>query len=188
MRISTRSTALASMASVLLLTVSACENDPAPDATATPPGPTASASVPESAPASAGVVNPSPSKTASYTANTKKVCTKVDSLFQGAELERFAKDLGRHILYKKAKKTAKANQARDLAKKELRALAATVRSNTASAQDPKLKAAGEKSAVSIEKTAADNAFFAKLKTIKDVNGNLTSEMTPWLTPLSVYCA
>ncbi|HST83196.1 MAG TPA: hypothetical protein VLL08_15785 [Kineosporiaceae bacterium] len=178
------------MASVLLLAISACEDDPTPDASATTTQPTTSASTsaPASAPASVGATKPSPSKAANYAANTKKVCAKVDNLFEGAELERFAKDLGRHILYKKAKKAAKADQARDLAKKELKALATAVRSNTSSAQDPELKAAGEKSAVSIEKTAADNAFFAKLKTIKDVNGNLTSEMTPWLTPLSVYCA
>ena len=190
MRSSIRSSVLASTASVLLLAISACENDPTPNA----PAPTAAATVTAkaSAPATAPAANPSPSKApaeaAKYTANTKKICTKVDGLFQGAGLDRFAKDLGRHILYKKAKKPAKANQARELAKKELKSLAASVRSNTAAAQDPQLKAAGEKSAASIEQTAADDAFFAKLKTIKDVNGNLTSEMTPWLTPLSVFCA
>ena len=190
MRSSIRSSVLASTASVLLLAISACENDPTPKTSATTATATTSASA--SAPASADAVQPSPTKTpakaASYAANTKKVCAKVDSLFEGAEVDRFAKELGRLILYKKAKKPAKANQARELAKKELKSLAASVRSNTAAAQDPQLKAAGEKSAASIEQSAADNAFFAKLKTIKDVNSNLTSEMTPWLTPLSVYCA
>jgi hypothetical protein len=132
-------------------------------------------------------VKPSPSAAVKYRANTKKVCTNVDKLFEGQELKRFARQLGTFILYKEAKKPVKAKRAQVKAKQELIALAAAVRATTSSAKDPKLKAAGKEAAAKIEKSAADSAFFAKLKTIKDVNPTLTSEMIPWLTPLGLHC-
>jgi hypothetical protein len=173
-------TILAATVGVLLLTVSACGDDSA--STATPAASSAGA-------ATTAAVEPTPAaEDVDYSADNKKVCAKVDKLLEGKEMERFAQELGQLIVYKQAKQTAKAKEAREDAKKELKNLAAAVRRDTGAAKDPELKAAGEESAVSIEKTAGDNAFFTKIKTIKDVDKNLESEMTPWLTPLASYCA
>jgi hypothetical protein len=172
-------TILAATVGVLLLTVSACGGDSTGTPAASSAGPSATTAAVETTPEAEDV---------DYSADNKKVCAKVDKLLEGKEMERFAKKLGELIVYKQAKQTAKAKDSREDAKKELKGLAAAVRRDTGVAKDPELKAAGEESAASIEKTAADNAFFTKIKTIKDVDKNLESEMTPWLTPLASYCA
>jgi hypothetical protein len=198
MRTSLRHTALATTASVLLLTIPACSKDPvsaarpSPSVTSTAAETSEAPAAPADEPTTAATpAAAKPSATAAatvkYAANTKKVCTKVDNLFEGAGLERFAKHLGSLILYKQAKKPVKAKRSQAKAKQELKTLAASVRTTTATAKNPALKAAGAKSAASIEKSAANNALFNKLKTIKDVDQVLTSEITPWLTPLGLYC-
>lgn len=122
------------------------------------------------------------------TADTKQVCAAVDGLAEGPQMARFAKELTRLIGHKEAKEPAQATQARERAKRELKALAGAVRAETSTARDPKLKAIGEKSARSIEKSAADNAFFATLTTLESLEPNLRSGMEPWLSRLGRYCA
>ncbi len=92
------------------------------------------------------------------------------------------------ITYKKAGQTAKAKASRESAKKNLSALAVTMRKTTGAAKDPRVVTAGQKSAVEIAKTVADDAFFSEITSIKSLDRALTSEMTPWLTPLAFFCA
>ena len=168
--------------SALLLSISACDSGSATTATGTKT--TAGATTAADEPAA----EPTEAEDVDYTADNKKTCAKVDKLLEGKEMERFAKKLGEMIVYKQAKQTAKAKGAREDAKKELKGLATAMRRDTSKAKDPKLKAAGEEAAVAVEKSSGDNAFFAKLTTLKAVNKNLQSEMTPWLVPLASFCA
>jgi hypothetical protein len=174
-------TVLSAAVGVLLLTVTACTSDSGATEAAPPSAgatPTAAATV---------AAEPTPTATIDYTANTKKICARVDRRLAGKEMDRFAEDLGQMITYRKAKQTAKARTARTEAQRDLTALATGLRQDTASARDPKLKAAGQKAAAEVKKSSTDTAFFTRIRTVKDIRTSLTTEMTPWLTPLSVYC-
>jgi hypothetical protein len=181
---------LATSVGALLLTLSACDGDSPSAAPSRTPGASTSPSAAQGEPAvattAAGAAPTAP--TARYTANTKKDCGQVDALFKGKEMQRFAKNLGSLILLKQAKKPVKATRAREAAKKELRSLATAVRRDTGAAQDPELKKAGALTATGIDKSAQNDAFFAKLKTLKDVDNVLEAEMTPWLLPLATHCS
>lgn len=120
--------------------------------------------------------------------DTTTVCDKVDNLAEGKEMRQFARELSQLIGYQEAQQTAKATQAREETQQGLRGLAAAVRRETSSARDPGLKAAGERSARSIERSASDKVFFARLTTIEDLDVNMWSEMALWLSGLSTYCA
>jgi hypothetical protein len=178
---------LATSVGALLLTLSACDGDSPSAAPSRTPGASTSPSAAEGEPAVATTA-PGVTPAARYTANTKKVCGQVDALLKGKEMQRFAKNLGSLILLKQAKKPVKATKAREAAKKELRSLATAVRRDTGAAQDPELKKAGALTATGIDKSAQNNAFFAKLKTLKDVDNVLEAEMTPWLLPLATHCS
>jgi hypothetical protein len=180
-----RSTTLALGAGALLLTATACAGGSEPKAAAGAT-PSAKANVATSAPS----VQPSPSAVAkpAGTDSDKKVCGKINKLIEGDQMKKFGDKLGEMIVYKQAKQTAKANSARAAAQKGLRKLAADFEAATANAVDPELKAAGAETADTIRDSAKDNAFFAKIKTIKDVDKELESEIVPWITPLASFCA
>jgi hypothetical protein len=167
-------------AGVLVLLLCACTGDSPPDAATT--------STPTTAASATTVARTTKAAAANFRADTRRVCTRVDRVFEGPELDRFAKRLGQLIRFKQAKDARKALAAREGAKGELRSLAVALRRTTASAKDPDLRAAGAESAANIEASATDNAFFSTLKTIKDVNRNLEAEFTPWMTPVATYCA
>ncbi|MEV4635899.1 hypothetical protein AB0J80_00965 [Actinoplanes sp. NPDC049548] len=135
--------------------------------------------VPSSAPAG----SPSPD----YSANTKRVCDKLDKIFD-AELENFGTEIGKMIAYKEAKQADNATKAEKAASKQLRDVGAQVRKETAAAQDPRLKEAGAASAAKFSKSAADGKFFDRIKSTKDLDKILQTEMTNWLTPVAGYCA
>jgi head-tail adaptor len=159
----------------LLLTMCGCDSDDA-DPVAAP-----------AATATTAVAAAEPTPAADYTADTKRVCNKADKLLEGKEMDGFAAQLGTMIVYKQAKQTRKADETRTKAQNELKALAAAMRAATATARDREVKAAGEEAATEIERTAASNAFFAKIKTTEDVNQELQSELVPWITPLAASC-
>lgn len=177
-----RRTFVAATAGAVLLTISACGGG----STDSPSGAAAGATTA----ATATAVEPTEEEAeeeVDYSADTKKVCAKVDKLLEGKEMERFATELGTLILYKEAKQTAKANQTREDAKKELKTLAKAMRRDTSAAKDPEVKAAGEEAATAIEKSAGSNAFFAKVKTVKTLEKTLQAEIIPWLAPLGAHC-
>ncbi|WP_221329467.1 hypothetical protein [Actinoplanes sp. L3-i22] len=136
--------------------------------------------------APAATVAASPS--ADFTADTKKVCDSVGTLLGGKKMEDFGVELGKTIAYKQAKQTANATKARTDAGKRLKAVGAALNASTAKAQDPDLKAAGTESLKRIDASASDDAFFAKFKTLKDIDSVLEAEMTGWLEPMDKFCS
>jgi hypothetical protein len=122
-----------------------------------------------------------------YSADTKKVCGKLDKIFD-AELEDFGTELGKMIAYKEAKQSDNAEKAEKAAGKQLKDIGGQVKKATAAAKDPKLKEAGTTSAAKFTKSASDGKFFDKIKTTKDLDKILETEMTNWLTPVAGYCA
>ncbi|MET0494190.1 MAG: hypothetical protein ABW000_13775 [Actinoplanes sp.] len=122
-----------------------------------------------------------------YTANTKKVCDKLEKIFD-AELEDFGTEIGKMIAYKEAKQADNADKAEKAAGKQLKEVGAQVRKETAAAQDPELKTAGAASATKFSKSATDSKLFDKIKSTKDLDKVLEGEMTNWLTPVAGYCA
>jgi hypothetical protein len=167
----------------LVLTGSACTGG-GPDGAES----SATASPPAASAAGTARAVATPGKAPDYAANTKKICTGIDRLLVGKQMDRFATELGTIILHTDAKDAAKANAARAGAQKELRALAGAVRKQTAAAKDPNLRAAGRKGAESIEGSAADRAFFARVKSVKTVEKVLEAEMISWISPFAMFCA
>lgn len=136
--------------------------------------------------AAASAAAPSPS--VDHTADNQKVCGELTDLFTDSrELKAFGTQLAALIVYREAGQSARAKQAQTQAQRKLRDFATALRRQTAPAKDPELKAAGEQAAGSIEKTAADNAFFAKIKSIDTVEKAMAAEMTGWLTPIATVC-
>lgn len=122
-----------------------------------------------------------------YSADTKKVCGKLDKIFD-AELEDFGTEIGKMIAYKEAKQSDNAEKAEKAAGKQLKDVGGQVKKATAAAQDPKLKQAGATSAAKFTKSASDGKLFDKIKSTKDLDKILETEMTNWLTPVAGYCA
>ncbi|GIE90812.1 hypothetical protein [Actinoplanes regularis] len=163
---------LAATAGALLLTASACGTSSDTDAAA--PATTTAAAV--------------ASPSADYTADTKKVCDDMGELLGGKKMEQFGAKLGEFIGYTQAKASSPAKKARTEAGKELKELATSLTKLTGAAQDPGLQAAGEETLKLINKSAEDEAFFAKFKTVDDVSKKLEPEVTAWLAPLDKFCA
>jgi hypothetical protein len=122
-----------------------------------------------------------------YSADTKRVCAEVEKIFD-KDMESFGTELGKMIAYKEAKATAEAEAAEKAAKKELKDIGAKVRKETAAAQDPELKDAGATSASRFAKSAADAKLFDGIKSTKDLDRVMESQMTVWLTPVAGPCA
>jgi hypothetical protein len=101
---------------------------------------------------------------------------------------RFADELGRMIGYKEAKQAAAVDRSRIAAAKHLRALASELRRQTSTAKDADVRAAGKEAADSIEASAKDPAFYAKVKSVTSLEKTLQSEITPWITPVASICA
>lgn len=121
-----------------------------------------------------------------YTANTKLICGRLEGIYQG-ELRDLGTAMGKMITYKEAKQTADARTAENAAAEELKAAAAKIRTATAAAQDPDFKTAGATSAAKLEQSAKDRKYFAKVKTLNDLNSTIESQINQWLTPVSGFC-
>jgi hypothetical protein len=137
----------------------------------------------EQAPTSAPPAEPAPD----YSADTKKVCTKVNKIF-ATEVPQFGSAVGKMIAYKEAKQAEEAEQAREAASKELKEVGAKVRKETSAAQDPEVKAAGAASANKFTRSAADKKLFDGIKTTKDLDKALTAKMPEWMAPVAGLCA
>jgi hypothetical protein len=157
----------------VLLAGTACGSD-ADTAVSAPSAPAAPSSEPTSPPPD-------------YTANTKLVCAKVQKILT-EDLKGFGTEMGKMIAYKEAKQTADADAARKSAGQELKDVSAKVKKETAAAQDPQLETAGATSAAKMVKTANDDTFFAKIKTTKDLDKVIETQLTEWFTPVAGYCA
>ncbi|MFI5493275.1 hypothetical protein [Actinoplanes sp. NPDC051859] len=170
-----RRTLLAAAAGGLLLAGSACGNSDGPESAA----PTQAAPVATTTAAT----TPPPD----YSADTKRICAKLDKIFDG-DLEGFGTELGKMIAYKEAKQADNAKAAEKAAAKELKTVAAEVRKETTAAQDPDLKAAGASTATRLSESASKASFFAGIKSEKDLDKVVQSEMTTWIAPVVGQCA
>jgi hypothetical protein len=166
-------------AGALLLTGAACGSTTDTDAGTAAAAPTATT-------ASAVPVAASPS--ADYAADTKKTCDQVLSVLGGEKMKSFGEKLGEQIAYTTAKQSASAKKARTAAGVKLKDAAVALNGVTAKAQDPEVKAAGKEIQKRMNASAEDDAFFAKFKTVKDVDKVLETQMESWMEPLNASCA
>jgi hypothetical protein len=167
---------LAVIAGGALLTGAACDS--------------ATKSTADSAPAESSVPSRVPDETLpplpDYSADTKQVCGRLQTVYSG-ELRAFGTEIGKMVSYKEAKQAPEAATAQKAAAGQLKAAGAKIRQETAAAKDPDLKAAGAASAAKFERSAQDGRYFARVKTMKDLDATLQTQMTEWLTPVSGYC-
>jgi hypothetical protein len=136
--------------------------------------------------APAATAAPSTSPAPDYSASTRLVCGKLQTLYTG-ELKAFGAAVGKMITYKEAKQTAEADKAEATAAGQLTAAATKIRTETAAAEDPDFQAAGRTSAAKFEQSAKDRKYFAKVKTLADLNATVQEQFTEWLTPVAGYC-
>ncbi|GAA4594097.1 hypothetical protein BJY16_001211 [Actinoplanes octamycinicus] len=154
----------------VLFTAAACDSDAPVYETGAAPAPSTAVAVPPP----------------DYSADTAKVCQQLDKIFTG-ELNDFGTALGKMIAYKEAKKAADATKAEKAAAAELQSAGAQIRKETAVAQDPALKAAGETSARKLEASAKDHAYLKQIKTTADLDKTLKPQLAEWLSPVSGFC-
>jgi hypothetical protein len=147
------------------------------------PSPSATSASPSASP----TTSPTPTASANYAADTKRICGEIEKSIE-SDMTDFGEELGKMIAYRQAGSTARANEAKADAQAELRTIAAGMRQRTANAQDPELRAAGQESAENLEASAADEAFFRRLRTVNDVKAMLEKEVVTWLLPLAEFCA
>jgi hypothetical protein len=156
----------------VLLTGAACSSDAKSSDSA------AATHTPSTAPTSAAP---------DYSDNTKLVCDKLQKIFN-TDLEGFGTQVGKMIAYKEANQAPEAAKAQQAAGLQLKNVGAKVKQETAVAQDPELQTAGATSAAKFTKSAADEKFFARIKTTKDLDRTIEAQMNEWLTPVAGYCA
>ncbi|MBL7254531.1 hypothetical protein [Paractinoplanes lichenicola] len=165
---------LAVLAAGVLLTGVACDSDSDADSTGAAPVTTS----PSTAPSSAAP---------DYTANTKAVCAKLQTLYT-VELRDFGTAMGKLITYREAKQQAEITKAEAAATTELKQVAAKIRKDTAAAQNPEFKAAGMTSAAKIEASAANKGFVKTVTTLPKLNSTIENQLKEWLSPVAGYCA
>jgi hypothetical protein len=166
---------LAVIAGGTLLAAAACTSDAK---TTTDAAPATRSPAPTSAPST----SPAPD----YSASTRQVCTKLQTLYTG-ELKAFGTAIGKMVTYKEAKQTAEADKAEATAAGQLKAAATKIRKETATAADPDFQAAGRASAAKFELSAKNHKYLDKVKTLKDLNATVEAQFAEWLTPVAGYC-
>jgi hypothetical protein len=70
----------------------------------------------------------------------------------------------------------------------LKSFATEVRTATESSPDAQIKADGKQTADRLQERSADAAFFAKIKTDKDVSTLLGPTLKEWLSPVTHHCS
>jgi hypothetical protein len=157
----------------VLVAGTACDTDRSTSASAAPAAP---APTPEST-----------SAAPDYSANTRAVCGRLQTIFND-DLKAFHTQMGKMIANKEAKLTSEAAKAQAAARAELKKVGSKIKKETAAAQDPQLRAAGATSAGKFAKSAADKSFFSKVKTQKDYDRLIEDQLQQWFTPAAGYCA
>jgi hypothetical protein len=168
---------LAVLAGGVLLTGAACDSDADTGDSAAP----VAAGTATTAPATS---EPAPD----YSADTEKVCGRLDKIFSGALADEFGAAMGKMIAQKEAKQPKKAAKAEKTAAAELKAVGTQIRKETSVAQDPELKEAGETSAAKLEQSANNRDYIEKVKSTKDLDRTLKDQIQEWLSPVAGYCA
>nr|WP_296066369.1 hypothetical protein [uncultured Actinoplanes sp.] len=129
---------------------------------------------------------PTTSPTPDYAADTAQICGRFQSIYQ-VELRNLGTAMGKMITYKEAKQAPEAKKAENAAAGQLKSMATKIRTETAGAQDPDFKEAGATTAAKLEASAKDRKYFAKVKSLKDLNATIEGQLAEWLTPVAGYC-
>jgi hypothetical protein len=129
---------------------------------------------------------PTASPTPDYTEDTRLVCAEFQSIYD-KDVKSLGDAVGKMITYKEAKQASDVKKAEDTAAGDLKTIATKIRTATATAQNPELQAAGESSADKLEASAKDRKYFAKIKTLKEFNSTIESQLNTWLSPVSGFC-
>ncbi|AEV88902.1 hypothetical protein ACWT_7893 [Actinoplanes sp. SE50] len=161
---------LAVIAGSVLLTGAACDSDDAKVSTAGAPTPAAPVTI----------------ASPDYSADTAQVCGKLDKVFTG-QLDDFGAAIGKMIAYKEAKQADNATKAEKAAADELQSAGEQIRTETAGAQNPELKEAGEESARKFEASAKDHAYLKKIKSTADLDKTLKPQLAEWMSPVAGFC-
>ena len=140
---------------------------------------------PAGAPASSFAAIPT-SPAPDYAANTKVVCGKLRKIFND-DFAGFSSELGKMIVYKEEKQAPDAEKAEKAASRQLRTVASKIKKESGAAEDPEVQIAGAASAAKITKSAADAKLFDRVKTEKDLNRTIDTQMADWLNPVAGYC-
>ncbi|HEY0000531.1 MAG TPA: hypothetical protein VGB74_08760 [Actinoplanes sp.] len=74
------------------------------------------------------------------------------------------------------------------AQQSLKAFATAVRGATETSTDAQLRADGKQAADRLQAKAGDATFFSKIKTSKDVDTVLVTNLKEWLSPVSHHCS
>jgi hypothetical protein len=122
-----------------------------------------------------------------YSADTRAICGRLETVFNGG-LTAFHTQMGKMIANKEAKLAPEVAKAQKAAGAELKKVGAKIKSETAAAADPELRAAGAVSAAKFTKSATDDSFFKKIKTQKDYDRVIEDQLQQWFTPAAGYCA
>jgi hypothetical protein len=165
----------ATLGGVLLITA-ACESDAKTTAGA-------ASTAPSLAPPSLAPTSAPPD----YSANTRGVCDRIDKVFD-ADVAAFGTEIGKLITYKEEKLAAQAKAAQAAAAKRLTTVGDNIRKETAKAQDPYLRTAGEASSAKFAKAAGDDAFYTKIKSNADFDRVIESQLSEWFSPVAGFCS
>jgi hypothetical protein len=164
----------------LLFGATACGTARTGDQAATQPPVPPAASVP----AGAGKAPATPGVAPAALAETKQVCEAIGQVYTD-NMGRFAGSLS--SLVADRADAAKARTSQERAQKALGTFATDVR--TATQYSPAAaRAAGKQAADRLGKAAGDDAYFAKIKTTKDVDRVLGTDLTKWLAPITEHCS
>ncbi len=115
-------------------------------------------------------------------AATKSTCEALGKTFD-KNMAPFAEALTKLIAGKQG-----GNGSPQQAQAALKTFATEIRSATETSPDAQLKADGKQAADRLQERSADAAFFAKIKTDKDVSKVLGPTLKEWLSPVTNHCS
>jgi hypothetical protein len=115
-------------------------------------------------------------------AATKSTCEALGKAFDKS-MAPFAEALTKFIAGKEG-----GNASPQQAQAALKSFATEVRTATESSPDAQIKADGKQTADRLQERSADKAFFAKIKTDKDVSTLLGPTLKEWLSPVTHHCS
>jgi hypothetical protein len=163
---------LAATLGAVLLTGTACDSDAEPTGSGV----------------SAATRTPTPhASTPDYSANTRKICTDVQKVFD-TDIEPFGTALGKMIAFKEEELPKEAAKSEKAARKQLKTVATKITKTTADADDVAIVMAGKATADKFTASAADDKLYDGITSAKDLNRFIDGKLGDWLTPISGYCA
>ena len=145
---------------------------------------TASACGTLNGPAANGTPNPGAAATDPALVDTRTVCDAVGQVLN-KDIGPFADALGKMIA---GRKTATADASLAQAKQSLKTFATSIRGATQTSTNAQVRADGAQTADTLQAKSADDAFFQKIQTTKDMDTLLGTTLKEWLSPVTHHCS